>query len=115
MLNLTAADIRGFKNIAFENKFDAEMVLTALRNVIIAQKHVSVKEYYIMCGYPDIPQNVTDQLWDTDAFGWTSLRQASVRKNEFGQFYISFPPFIHIEPYYNPETTCYVIGNTMVI
>lgn len=57
MLNLTAADIRGFKN-----KFDAEMVLTALRNVIIAQKHVSVKEYYIMCGYPDIPQNVTDQL-----------------------------------------------------
>ncbi len=78
-----------YDNLEFDNRGDAELVLSSLDDIIEQYGTASVADLYDLAG-------VTSSSYITRRYGWTSLAQARVISDR-GVYYIDFPKAIPLE------------------
>ena len=70
-------------DVAFPSKEQARLVVEAMWKHLQAYRHVSVLDYYAMCG---IEGDHTH-----DRYGWSNLDAVQIRRSRDGEFYIDLP------------------------
>lgn len=71
------------QDVTFDNRYDAEEVLGALRDVLEETDEVSVADYYELAG---VSHTYMDRR-----YGWTNLVNSYISKNRDGDYIINFP------------------------
>lgn len=84
------ADDFDLERVSFSSRVDAEMVLQSMENVLRDYPFVRVSDFFDFAG-------ISTENYQAGNFGWTSLREATVRRDFNGDWYISFPRFMSIE------------------
>lgn len=84
------ADDFDLERVSFSNRVDAEMVLQSMENILRDYTFVRVSDFFDFAG-------ISTENYQTGNFGWTSLREAEVRRNFNGDWYISFPRCMPID------------------
>ena len=72
------------ERVSFSSRVDAEMVLQSMRDSLREFSFVRVADFYDFAG-------ITTDNYQIYNFGWTSLREAEVRRDMNGEYYIRFP------------------------
>lgn len=76
-----------WENMVFDNRFDAEKVLSAMRSWLAQYDIVSIADLYDLVGKPSM--NYTDNNW-----GWTNLDDADVIRVRGGGYWLKLPKVV---------------------
>lgn len=76
-------------DIIFDNRSDAQAVLSHLCDALDIYRSVTVANYYEAA---DVPSNYQDRKW-----GWSDLRYANVKMARGGGWYIDLPPAEYLD------------------
>lgn len=79
----------GVDELIFEDRYEAEMVLKKMIEILEQYDHVTVADYY---EFADVPSDYTDYDW-----GWKSLETAQTVRLTSGEYTIKLPRVIHID------------------
>lgn len=76
--------------VTFSNRVDAEMVLDSMENVLADYPFVRVSDFFEFAG-------ISTENYQAANYGWTSLRDADIRRDFNGDYYIKFPRIMPID------------------
>lgn len=84
------ADDFDLDRVSFSSRVDAEMVLQSMENVLVEYSFVRVSDFFEFAG-------ISTDNYQIYNYGWTSLRDADVRRDMSGEYYIQFPRVMPID------------------